>query len=190
MKIIGGRYKGRNFYMPKDIRPTQSMAREALFNMLGQDLSGFSFLDVFAGSGAVGLEAISRGAANVAFLEKDAKNAELIRDNIRLLNIDHLSRDLTIEVLHLDAFAGIKVLAEQGRQFDVIFIDPPYQREYAKKALKTLNAHVIVHPNSTLIIQHDKREILPEDAGRFRVYRQNKYGKSHFSIYSSNNKRL
>jgi len=163
------------------------MAREALFDMLGQDLSGVSFIDIFAGSGAVGLEAISRGASEVVFLEKDDKNIGIITGNVELLNINHRTRDIKIEVIRQDAFAAIKDLAAQGRCFDVVFIDPPYKRELTKKALKTLNTHDIVHPNSTVIIQHDKREILPKTSGRFRHFRKKKYGKSYFTIYKVSN---
>lgn len=183
MKIISGRYKGRNFYTPKDIRPTQSVVRKALFDLLGQDLTGVSFIDIFAGSGAIGLEAISRGAAEVVFIEKEPKHTELIMENIGLLQIDHRTRQLTLEVMTKDAFASIKDLASRGRRFDIVFVDPPYERQLARKSLKTLDAHDIVHPNSTLIIQHDQHEILPEETGRFRIFRQKKYGNSSFAIY-------
>ena len=179
-------YRGRNFFMPKDIRPTQNIAREALFNLLGHDLSGFSFLDLFAGSGSVGLEALSRGASQVIFVEKEEKHSEIIEENVRRLRIDHTKREVNIEILCKDAFAAIKDLAARGRVFDIIFIDPPYERELAKKTLKHLEAHVIVHPNSTVIFQHEKQEILPEIAGRFSLYRQKKYGQSYFSIYNIN----
>ena len=187
MKIIGGQYRGRNFYMPKDIRPTQSVAREALFDIMGQELTGLSFIDNFAGSGAMGLEALSRGATETVFVEKEPKFADLIRENVGLLNIDHLARTVNIEVLCADSFASIKALAVKGRHFDIVFVDPPYHRELGKKALKTLDAHDIVHPNSTLIIQHDTKEILPEMSGRFLLFRKKKYGNSYFSIYHINN---
>ena len=87
MKIIGGKHRGKNFYMPFGIRPTQSITRKALFDILGQDLEGVTMLDLFAGSGAVGLEAISRGAKKVILVEKDPKCADVINENIRILSI-------------------------------------------------------------------------------------------------------
>jgi len=176
--------------MPAGIRPTQNLARKALFDLLGQDMEGLSFLDLFAGSGSVGLEAISRGAKEVVFVEKDPKNAEIITQNVGLLRIDHQKVRVKIEVLTKDALASIKEFARQGRVFDIVFIDPPYGRGLAKKALKTLDAHVIVHPNSYLIFQHEQDEILPESLGRFLAFRRKSYGRTCFSLYHINNKNI
>lgn len=184
MKIIGGKYKGRNFYMPKGIRPTQSIARKALFDILGQDLEGVVLLDLFAGSGAVGLEAISRGAAKAVIVEKDPKCIDVINENIGLLSIGPSdSGVLPYEVIQMDAFAAVKWLVRQEKKFDVVFIDPPYGQGLAKKALKTLEGYDILQPNCTVVIQHEKREILPQKQGRFLLFRQKKHGKSILSIY-------
>lgn len=184
MKIIGGQYKGRNFYMPKGIRPTQNIARKALFDVLGQDMGGVALLDLFSGSGAVGLEALSRGAARVTFVEKDPKCAGVIAENIRLLSAG-AGRAGTVpcEIVQMDAFAAVKLFARQDKRFDAVYVDPPYSRGLAKKALKTLGAYDILHPNCTVVIQHAKREILPETEGRFLLFRARKYGSTFFSIY-------
>src|SRR3989338_8907154 len=86
MRIIGGKFKGRNFFMPKDTPATQDLVRKALFDLLGQDLTGLSFLELFAGSGAVGLEAMSRGAEKVVFVEHEPRSAEIIDENLQRLN--------------------------------------------------------------------------------------------------------
>jgi len=186
VKIIGGKYKGRNFYMPSGIRPTQNIARKAIFDVMGQDLTGMSMLDLFAGSGSVGLEAISHGAAKVVFVEKDPKCAEVIVENFKLLPIENDDpEDLPFEIIQTDAFAAIKLLARQEKKFDIIFIDPPYARGLPKKALKTLQAYDILQPNCTVVIQHEKREILPERHGRIVLYRQRKYGSTYLTIYQS-----
>lgn len=179
MKIITGKLKGRNIYMPKDIRPTQNLVRKAVFDLLGQDMSGQSILDVFAGSGAVGLEAISCGAEHVSFIEKQAKNAKIIEKNADLLDVA-ISQ---IEIYQGDAFRTIKELAAENMKFNCVFIDPPYGRELAKKSLKTLGCYDIVHPNCVVIIQHEKREILPEESGRFLAFRRRKYGSTFLSLY-------
>ena len=185
MKIIGGQFKGRNFYMPFGIRPTQSIARKALFDILGQDLDGVIMLDLFSGSGAVGLEAISRGAKKVILVEKDPKCAQVIIENIRLLAISvDESGTLPYEIVQTDAFAAIKLFARQEKKFDVIFIDPPYGQGLAKKALKTLEGYDILHPNCTVVVQHEKREILPEKQGRFLHFRKKKYGTTFLSFYN------
>lgn len=184
MKIIGGQFKGRNFFMPSGIRPTQSIARKALFDILGQDLEGLTVLDLFAGSGAIGLEAISRGADKATMVEKDPKCAEVIMENIGLLSISpNESGELPYEIVQTDAFVAIKLFARQDKKFDVVFIDPPYGLGLTKKALKTLGGYDILHPNCTVVVQHEKGEILPEKQGRFLLFRQKKYGSTVLSIY-------
>lgn len=184
MKIIGGLYKGRNFYRPAGIRPTQDVTREALFDILGQDMEGVFFLDLFAGSGAVGMEALSRGAQKVLFVEKDSKCVAVIQENIGLLAMERgRESGVPYEILQADSFAAVKLLVRQNKQFDIVFIDPPYSRGLAKKALKTLEAYDILHPNSLVVVQHETKEILPEHEGRFLLFRQKTYGKSALSIY-------
>lgn len=181
MKIIGGELKGRNFYMPAHIRPTQNMTREAVFDFTGHDLSGIKFLELFAGSGAVGLEAISRGAESVIFVERDPKCYDVIRENIDLL-LDSEKAAKT-RIINSDVFAAVKVLAKKGDVFDVLFIDPPYEQGQSKKALKVLEAYDILHANSLVIIETHKKEILPEQSGRFLLFKQKNYGLAKLWIY-------
>lgn len=171
--------------MPAGIRPTQNITRKALFDLLGQDLPGMDFLDLFAGSGAVGLEALSRGAHRVVFVEKVPPIAELIQENLRLLDTSSSGpRQSFYEVLNMDAFAAIKLLARQEKKFDIVFADPPYGGGLAKKTLNLFLAYDIFNPNCTVIIQHEKREILPEEPeGRFLLLGQRKYGGSVLSMY-------
>lgn len=174
--------------MPKGTRPTQNIVRKAVFDMIGGDLEGIEFLELFAGSGAMGLEALSRNAQKATFIEKDPKFAEVIRENLRLLNVDNrASIDPAWEILNIDAFVAIKTFARQKRTFDVVFIDPPYSRGLGKKILKTLNAYDILHPNSLLIFEHKKAEILPSQEGRFFLCRQKKYGIKCLSLYQLTN---
>jgi len=184
MKIGSGVLKGRNFFMPKDIRPTQNMVREAVFNILGQDLSGMSFLDVFAGSGAIGLEAVSLGAKEVVFIEKEAKYCQVIRDNIVLLDPPTAGLVLQITVNQIDAFAAIKKFTAQNKRFDVVFIDPPYGRGQAKKALKTLGGYDILQPNCVVLIESKKSEVLPDRQDFLVLIKQKKYGSKMLSIYA------
>src|SRR3989338_2122394 len=184
MKIIGGKFKGRNFYMPAGMRPTRNIVREAVFDILGRDLSGLAVLDLFAGSGAVGLEAVSHGAQKVVLVEKDPKYAEVIEENFRLLPLERDAQGgLPYEIMQTDVFAAVKFLAGRGKKFDTIFIDPPYSRGLAKKALKTLGAYDILQPNCVVFIQHDTRENLPEQEGRIVLFRQRKYGNTYLSMY-------
>jgi 16S rRNA (guanine966-N2)-methyltransferase len=185
MKIIGGIFKNRNFYMPAGIRPTQNLVRGAVFDVIGKEIKGASLVDIFAGSGAVGLEALSRGAESVLCVERERKNVDIIKENLGILKKDKDSEVGVLEVWHKDAFSSIKSLAGSGRLFDMIFIDPPYGRQLAKKALKTLDAYGIFHSNSRIIIQHESNEILPETSGRIHCFRKKKYGESTLSFYQS-----
>lgn len=184
MKIIGGILRGRNFYRPAAIRPTQNQVRKAVFDLIGHDLSGLEMVDFFAGSGAVALEALSYKAQLALMVEKDAKSLEVIRENMGLLlSLENAPVPGNAELLTLDAFAAIKVLARQNRRFDIVFVDPPYGRDLAKKALKTLEAYDILRPNSVLVIQHDIKEVLPKPKGLLRLFKSRKYGTTQLSIY-------
>jgi len=133
MKIISGELKGRNFYLPAHIRPTQNIVRKAVFDLIGHDLSGLTFLDLFAGSGAIGFEAISNKAAQVTFVERDSKCFEVLQQNISHLKIiPYMNRPVPYALINNDAFASLKLLARQKRKFDIVFADPPYGRELAK----------------------------------------------------------
>ncbi len=182
MKILGGKFKGRNYYMPKGVRPTQDVTRKAVFDILGQDLEGVRFLDLFAGSGSVGLEALSRSALFVTFVEKNVRCVRVIEENLQILGIPLMQKAL---IAGTDAFATIKNLHRQKKKFDIVYLDPPYGRDLAKKALKTLGAYDILHPNCYIVAEHNKREILPEFEGRFILFKHKKYGKSHLSFYQA-----
>ena len=172
--------------MPKWIRPTQAIVRKALFDILGQDLEGVSFLDLFSGSGAIGLEAISRGASKATLVEKNPKCADVIRENINLLHIENdESGGVPYELAPTDAFEAIKIFFRREKKFDVVFADPPYGRGLAKKTLKMLGAYDILHPNCMVVIQHEMEEILPETFGRFLLFRKKKYGSMYLSSYKS-----
>ena len=178
MKILGGKYKGQNFYMPAGIRPTQNVLRAAIFDLLGHDLSGLSFLELFAGSGAVSLEAISRGADEVVIVDHNDLNAKTIRENCELLGID-LGGNFSL--VHDDAFKSVKRLSEEPKRFDIVFFDPPYGQKLAKKTLKLLTLRDILHPQSLVMVQLETSEKLeiPED---LTVLTQRRYGSSYLFL--------
>ena len=179
MKIIGGEHKGRNFYMPAGIKSTQGLVRAAIFDLLGHDVRGLSFLELYAGSGAVGLEAVSRGAGEVIMVEKDPKNAQVIRDNCALLSLD-MGRQ--VKVLEADALATVKALGGKQERFDIVFLDPPYRRRLLKKTLKVINDNDILHPQSFVVAQYDKSERL-EIPKQLKVVLERRYGNSYLTIF-------
>ena len=170
--------------MPADIRPTQNMSRKAVFDLIGHDLSGLTFLDLYAGSGAVGLEALSLGASKVTFVDKAPICADTIAENLTILGLKNGNYfDDRCELLHADALAAIKVLSGKERAFDIVFLDPPYNRGLVKKTLKTLSAYDIVQPVSFIIVQYSKSEHLPETQEGFSLIKQRQYGKSFLAIF-------
>lgn len=164
--------------MPADIRPTQNLLRAAVFDILGHDLEGMSFLELYAGSGAMSMEAISRGASSVLMVEHAPKHVEIIRDNCALIGIDLGD---VYRVLQADAMATIKRLADEGERFNVVFFDPPYGLKLAKKTLKLLGSNDILHPLALVIAQYDKTDKLeiPED---FSVLTERRYGSSYLTV--------
>ncbi len=184
MRIIGGELRGRNFYMPNHIRCTQNVVRKAVFDILGQDMEGKSFLDLFAGSGAMGLEAHSRGAKEVIFIEKDPVCVKTIKQNIETLSlVSAENSEQTLDLMAEDSFFMVKEFYRQKKGFDLIYADPPYVQDLAKKALKTLGAYVIFQPNLVVVIQHDKRDILSDSEGKLCRYRQKTYGGTVLDFY-------
>ena len=131
MRIITGQHKGRAIKMPKGIRPTQNKVRKAVFDILG-DVSGLSFLELFAGSGAVGLEAASRGAAEVELVELDRAAQKAIEENIRVMKLENCCLKAQ------DSAGAVRDFFSRGKKFDLIFLDPPYYRELSKKTLQIL----------------------------------------------------
>ncbi len=199
MKIICGKIKGKNFYMPFGMRPTPNIIRKAIFDIIGHDLANLDFLDLFAGSGAVGWEAISCGAKSLTLVERDPRCVNVIHENLNLLNLtdkDDEGRgetssilpslggmDERVKILALDAFMAVKELAKRSQKLHFVFADPPYGFDLAKKILKTLEAYDILHPDSMVIIQSEKLEILPSQEGRFILYKQRTYSNSQLSLY-------
>lgn len=180
MKIILGAWSGRNFFMPAHIRPTQNMLRKAVFDIIGHDLEGIRFLDLFAGSGAVGMEALSCGASEVCMVERDPGCARVIRENLVLLKPADLG--LKAEVLEQDAFAAVKEFARQKRVFDIVFFDPPFDQKLGRKALKTLLAHDILSPHSYIVAQYGRDEAIEDTGGRFNIVKDKKYGTSCLTV--------
>lgn len=181
MHIIRGIYKGAALKAPAAIRPTEDRVRKALFDILG-DMSGLSFLELFAGSGSVGLEALSMGAKGVVFIEKDRKCIHAVKDNIACLKggVDTAS----IEVYQDDAIEAVSRLSRQERRFDIVFADPPYYKGLSEKTLQSIEEYDILNPASGfLIIQHFKKDPLPSTQGNLVLVKQSRYGDTVLSFY-------
>jgi len=211
MNIICGKLKGRKIHAPKGIRPTQNKVRKAIFDILS-DVGKLSFLELFAGSGAVGLEAASQGAGQVVFIEKDPACISALKKNLAYLPPGGYC------LLPLDAFKAIGQLAGERAKFDVIFLDPPYYKDkdcrlssgpiagrsgplfrripppaitcpgdsLARKTLKMLSTYDILALNGFIIIQHYRKDNLPLSSGDLVLFRQSRYADTILSFYKKN----
>lgn len=176
MRITTGKYKGRNIGRPAGIRPTQDKTRKALFDILG-DIEGLTFLELFAGSGAVGIEAASRGAQEVVFVENNPNALKALTSNTAYI------KDTRYMIIAQEAERVITRLDREKKRFDLIFLDPPYNQGLVKKTLQTLGACDILSPNGLAIAQHFQKEDLPAQPGVLSLFRQYKYGSTVLSLF-------
>lgn len=176
MRIIGGIHKGRKIKSVKGMltRPTTDFIREALFNILGDRVNGSYFLDLFAGTGAVGLEALSRGAEKALFVEKNTVACSVIIQNLRDLEL--ADKGL---VLQSDVISAIEKLAQDGYVFDIIFLDPPYYKNHIEKTLKALKDFSIA--GSIVAVQHPKDESFSFSG--FSFLKDKKYGRNALTFF-------
>lgn len=181
MRIISGKYRSRLIRSPKDakVRPTKDRIREALFNIIAGQVAGADVLDLFAGSGAFGIEAVSRGAKSVAFVDHEKACIKAIEENLEMLGLD----DGTASVLRMDAFKAIDTLCNDGKKFDIILLDPPYYKDIAKKCLIKLGERDILKPHCTIVVEHHKKDILAAESGNITCYRTACYGDIRLAFY-------
>lgn len=149
MRVIAGSARRIPLKTPEgmDTRPTQDRIKETLFNMLQYDLADCTFLDLFAGSGAIGIEALSRGAKSAVFVEQNARAAEIVRENLKATRLDKQA-----EVMNCDALSALRRLEGRNR-FDYIFMDPPYNQELERQMLSYLADSGMIDKQSTIIIE-------------------------------------
>jgi 16S rRNA (guanine966-N2)-methyltransferase len=185
MRVIAGTYRSRILKSLKGLalRPTSDRLRETLFNVLGPAVVGARFVDVFAGTGAVGIEALSRGAAEVVFIENHAPAATLIRRNLESLGIT-----TGASVLAVDALRGLGLLAARKNSgapaFDHIFLDPPYAAaEDYSRVLQFLGSADLLAPGGVVIAEHRRNFDLPEEPGVLKRFRVLKQGDAALSFY-------
>ena len=181
LRITGGEFKGLRLEAPKQIRATEAKVRQALFNILGEAVRGARVLDGYAGSGALGIEALSRGAAFAAFIEEDTEAALAIRTNLDRLSLE-LPRDAW-RVVHLEFSRGVRQLAQAEPAFDLVLLDPPYQADEAKKALNAVVGCAILAPAGILLLEHDQRTIPPASCGPLAQWKRHRYGDTVLSFY-------
>ncbi|MDD5617683.1 MAG: 16S rRNA (guanine(966)-N(2))-methyltransferase RsmD [Candidatus Omnitrophica bacterium] len=181
MRIASGLFRSRIIKYPKNIRPTQDKIRKSLFDILSNVVGGSVFLELFAGSGAVGIESLSNGAKEVVFIDNDRKCCKIIENNLRDLGL--VSGESNVAILAQDAFRAIEFLHKQARKFDIVFLDPPYYEDLAKKTLQKISACDILAPHALVVAEHNKKDVLEESYLNLTCFKQKRYGDTLLSFY-------
>ena len=159
-------------------RPTTDKVKEALFNMIGPYFDGGIGLDLFAGSGGLGLEALSRGLDKVIFIDRESKAIQVIQENIKTCKFEEQA-----EVYRNDADRALKALIKRDLCFDYIFLDPPYKKQQLVSLMEKMDKHDIVKKEGIVVCEHSFDVELPESMGRFSQIKHEKYGIIAISIY-------
>ncbi len=176
MRITGGTSKGRNLKVPagSKVRPTSDKVKQALFNILGEKVSKSSFLDLFAGAGGIGIEALSRGAERVVFVDDARDSLHVIKKNLELIGFGKRA-----EIIGAKAE---KYLKKASEQFDIVFLDPPYTLEQ-EPVLNLIAESGMLRPDSIVIAEHFKKQPSPKQAGVLMLTREAVYGDTVLAFY-------
>ena len=177
MRIIAGAFKGRKLAPPSDrlVRPTPDRVKEALFSMLGTSVEDATVLDLFAGSGNLGLEALSRGARKCYFGDNSRDSINLIRSNVAHCKAEPLSQIILGDYRN--------VLAQVRDQLDIVFLDPPYRENLWMDAMALLSEKKLMNPEGLIVIEHPKEIDFPQEIDIFRKIKERRYGTVVLSIY-------
>jgi 16S rRNA (guanine966-N2)-methyltransferase len=182
MRIIAGKYRSRTLRSLKGdaLRPTSDRLRETLFNILGPTVDGATFMDLYAGTGAVGIEALSRGARAAIFVEQHAPAATLIRRNL-----DSLGIKSGADILAMNVLSGLERLETRRAHAQFIFLDPPYAAagEY-ESALEFLGESSLLAPGGRVVAEHLKKRVLPDRVGELELVRVVEQGDAALSFYT------
>jgi 16S rRNA (guanine966-N2)-methyltransferase len=179
MRIISGTSKGRRLAPLRghSIRPTSDRIKESIFNILGTEVEGKVVLDLFAGTGNLGIEALSRGARQTIFVERAREALRTIQRNLLQCGFSEQA-----EVIPKEVNRTIGLLEARSASFDLILMDPPYEEGWVERTLLKLNCHNIYHEGSILVIEHSRREPLPQKTGNWTLLKQKRIGDTMISI--------
>ena len=192
MRIISGTAKGRKILSPKNegritekgevkaTRPTLDRVKESMFNILGHKVYDAVVLDMFAGTGSLGLECASRGANKVVFLERFKETYDILLENVRILGFDSVSK-----VYMKDSYEFIKSLASQGEKFDIIFVDPPYLNHMVDKAVKMIAEFDLLNTDGVIVTKYDREEPIYRPEEKYELVDERKYGNTIIAFYQS-----
>ena len=182
MRVVAGTQKGRDIKNPQGwaCRPTSARVREALFSILSDHVAGAQVLDLYAGTGAIGIESLSRGARHVVFVENQAKTAWLLRDNIERCGY---TRQCIVLTRNVETFLTAPPAWHEPLTFDIVFADPPYQRTDLTQLLERLSLSGTLAPDGRAILEHETRRPVPTRVGSLAQTRQARYGDTTLTFY-------
>jgi 16S rRNA (guanine(966)-N(2))-methyltransferase RsmD len=180
MRVIAGALKGRRLVTPRGAttRPTADQVRIALMDTLAPRLDGARLLDLFAGAGGVGLEALSRGAAHVTFVEQDPRAVAALRENVDTLGVGPLAR-----VRRADVLREIPALYRAGERFDLVFLDPPYDAGLVEQTLEALGGGGLLMAEAWVIAQHFTKRAPATEVGKLAAFRTRRFGETTLTFY-------
>ena len=183
MRVISGTAKGRRLasFHGDRIRPTADRIKEALFNILNSSFGSLEdrqVLDLFSGTGNLGIEALSRGAAKAVFIDENPKSVAILKKNIDICGFAGRS-----EIIISTVEAGIRILSRKGYRFNLVFLDPPYGKGLVTKTLNDLANDTILEEEAIVIAEHSSREVPPDEYGYLTLSDRRKYGDTGVSLY-------
>jgi 16S rRNA (guanine966-N2)-methyltransferase len=180
MRVIGGQAKGRRLKSLKgrSLRPTAARVKEALFNILPHDLGGYRILDLFAGIGNLSLEAMSRGGSEAVLVDSSRAATKAIKENLQALGFADRSKVWTTPVLQ-----SIRLLSSKEETFDIIFVDPPYEKNLVERTVKAIAQAGLMREEGVLVVEHSVREKLESGYGPLALRDQRRYGTSVLSFF-------
>lgn len=180
LRVITGSAKGRPLKSVKgrEVRPTADRVKESLFNVIGGRVVEANFLDLFAGSGAVGIEALSRGANSCVFVELMSPHLKVVAENLANTHLEGRA-----ELLRRDARAAVADLSRRQRKFDLIFVDPPYGQELVPACLELIATHGLLAADGWVITEQHHKDPVPDSAGGLTKFRELLFGETVLSIY-------
>ncbi len=176
MRIIAGKFKGKVLkeFELSSTRPTTDLVKGAIFNIIGNKIVNSNFLDLFSGTGAIGIEALSRGSKQVFFADSNKESVNLIKKNLSLIKADNFI------IMQTDCFETLKTLYSQNIKFDLIFLDPPYSTDYAEKCIKLIYKLNLLNENGWILWEHDQTKL--KETSKVEQIKTKKYGKKYVSI--------
>ncbi|MBU5677374.1 16S rRNA (guanine(966)-N(2))-methyltransferase RsmD [Alkaliphilus sp. MSJ-5] len=180
MRVISGKARGHALKAPQGLntRPTADRVKESIFNIVQSKLYGSIVIDLFAGSGNLGIESLSRNASKAYFIDNNKNSIQSIRENLKKTNLGNSSI-----VIQMDVLSAIKKLSTQGVKANIIFLDPPYSKGFVAPTLEDIFSFEILQSDGIVVVEHNKTDEIPESVHNLQKYRTNNYGDVAVSFY-------